>query len=307
VGRGPRGDRPRRLRGRGLGARGAISIPLAVLLGVAGVAGVAVGVGAVAAGVGSTNRDAELDAVPFSTCPEWDAVGDFHRGDRVLATARDAHGDWLQVRDPRDLDARVWVRTTFVVPDADVRELPRADCSHVGTAVLTPSAGGAPVVIGGPGPTGAAPTTTVTRPGSPVAAPGATSPPTLAPGGPATEAPTSPAAPPADTSPPTVGSATAAPSTVYDTPCTGQATTALVRVPVSDPSGIKIVTIAWTIGSSSGSATASLVTGQWQASVGPFAHGTQTGKVGLAITAVDAYGNQTVAKASPLSLQACFG
>lgn len=233
--------------------------------------------GLYAAGLGERAEPVALalDSVPFAACPGGGTLGELHRGDRVLATARDESGDWFQVRDPRDLDARVWVRAPYVVPDEDVADLPVAGCEDRGTVAF------------GAAPTSTTTTTTTTVPGSTT---------TTAPG---------------DTTPPDIGTITATPTTIYDSPCS-LATTSVVRVSVTDTAGVAEVRIAWAIQSGpAGSKLASLVSGEYQATIGPFpapVGPTLPKPVGLTVTAKDAFGNtkSKAAPASTLTLNSCF-
>ena len=256
----------------------------AVQLGIAGVValtigvGVALGGGLYAAGVGTDDSvEIGLDAVSFAACPDGPAIGDFHRGDRVLATARDHSGDWLQLRDPRNLDARVWVIAEYVIPDGDTEGLPVDGCEESGSVATA--------------------TTTSTT--------ATTSPDDTTPG-------TTPGtAPVGDTTPPTIGSATASPSDIYTSPCPSGSTptSAQVRVPVDDAGGIASVTIAWSLANRSGQVTASFVGGQYQGTVGPFPDPVTTTlpkKANLTITAHDVAGNQSQSTANTiLTVRSC--
>lgn len=240
--------------------------------------GVLVGGGLYAAGLGNGGGTTELslDAVTFSSCPTGTAVGELHRGDRVLATARDESGDWLQLRDPRDLDARVWMLARFVIPDGDTKGLPVDGCAESGTLV------------------------TATTVSGPVPVPGVVAPPTTTGTGPA-----------ADTAPPGIGAATVSPSTIYDSPCNSAPTptTSTVRVPVTDSGGVASVTIAWQLYGRSGQTTASLVDGQYQATVGPFEQpvgGLLPETANITITARDIAGNQSQSTANTiLTVNSC--
>jgi hypothetical protein len=260
------------------GERGALQLGIAQLAALAIGIGVVVGGGLYAAGVGTTDSvEIALDTVPFSTCPDSEQIGDFHRGDRVLTTARDESGDWLQLRDPRNLDARVWVIARYVIPDDTTKDLPVATCRPPGEI--------------GSGPTT---TTTTTTPSNSGTTP-STSGTTLAP----------------DTTPPTIGAGTASPALIYTSPCASGSTptTSQVSVPVTDAGGVASVTIAWTLANRSGQVTASLVSGQYQGTVGPFPNPVATTlpkKTNLTITALDSFGNQSQSTANTiLTVNAC--
>jgi hypothetical protein len=284
------------------GECGAVQIAFGVLVGLAVGAGVLVGAGLYAAGVNSGDSiELALDAVPYSDCPAAGSqAGELHRGDRILATARTQSGEWLQVRDPRDLSGRVWVPARFIVPDDTTSDLPVGDCAAVAAAGAPSGEGGPPTTAKGSAPT--------TAPGTPTTAKGST--PTPASGAPTTAggAPPSTAAAVVDNAPPKIGAASATPSTVYDSPCNGQAVTAIVGVGVSDVSGVAEVKIAWQIGSSSDTVVASLKGGQYQATLGPFPRPLGVGlpkAVPLTITARDGAGNTTIDKPAPLTVQSC--
>jgi hypothetical protein len=280
------------------GSAGALELGLVAWVALAVGLGVVIGGGLYAAGVGSGGGTSEygLDAVAFSSCPRGIAVGEVHRGDRVLATARDESGDWLQVRDPRDLDARVWVLARFVIADGDMRGLPVGGCAESGDVVAAEiGLGGVPVpgVVtppttpgGGPVPSGSVPSGSV----------------------PSGSVPSGPSGPSGDTTPPAIAAATANPATIYESPCGGQATSATVRVPVSDSGGVASVTIAWSLYSRSGQSTASLAGGQYQASVGPFPQpvgGVLPSKASITITASDVAGNTAQSTATVFTVDSC--
>ena len=104
-----------------------------IALGIGGaVAAGALGVGLGYSGAvfGGSRGAASLasGALTYYSCPATDAGGQFHHGDRVLVTGLDESGEWLQVRNPDNLDDRVWVLREYVDPD-DELDLPVAGCT----------------------------------------------------------------------------------------------------------------------------------------------------------------------------------
>lgn len=66
--------------------------------------------------------------LPYYLCPATAEAGEVHDGDRVLVTGVDESGNWLEIRDPERLEARVWVQREYVDPDRDI-DVPVAPCS----------------------------------------------------------------------------------------------------------------------------------------------------------------------------------
>ena len=122
--------------------RGAITIATA-LIGAAVVTG-GVGVGVALEQSGALGDDDEtvavsLDSVSTFDCPEGTALVELRRGDRVLATARDASGEWTEIRDPRDLSARVWIAASHPIPDEEAADLDDRGCAVQGDETAAPT------------------------------------------------------------------------------------------------------------------------------------------------------------------------
>src|SRR5690606_29112821 len=66
--------------------------------------------------------------LPYYLCPATAEAGEVHDGDRVLVTGVDESGNWLEIRDPQSLEARVWVQREYVDPDRDL-DVPVAPCA----------------------------------------------------------------------------------------------------------------------------------------------------------------------------------
>jgi len=131
------------------GVRGAIALTQLLVAGTIVAGGAGAGVALDQTGVfggGDETVEVSLDAVSVYDCPDGAESGEVHRGDRVLATGRDGSGAWIEIRDPRDLGARVWVKAPYLVPDADLSGLDVRDCEEVEVALPTtttaPSDGG---------------------------------------------------------------------------------------------------------------------------------------------------------------------
>jgi len=218
-------------------------------------------------------------AVPYVACPERVALGVFHGGDRVFVTARTESSDWVQVRDPWSPDARVWVRSQAVRPDASLADLPVADCAlpaDLGTVVPTSE----PATTE-PGTTAEVTTTT---------APTSTAPPSTVPSSETT-------APPAgDNKPPSIGPVTADTTLIYEnaSSCLPGPFVARLTVPVNAPgSGVASVAATWAVGTATGSAPVS-GSGVWTVTLGPFQSSTLAGgsaPVVVTISATDRAGN----------------
>ena len=271
--------------------RGAVQPFVLLLLGAIAAGGIAGGAFLVATGSDSSVAGIARDELVYYSCPNQGELGKVHRGDRILATARDASGDWLEIRDPHDLDRRVWVLTRFVVPDAKTDALPQSGCEDRGQVAL-----GTPMTGAGTPPT--------TRAGTPPTSAGSS-------GGGGSTATTKTA----DTTPPTIGALSATPTPIMEngSTCAASPKTSLIRVAVSDAGGVAQVHISWVVKTTSGSAVASLVGGQYQIQLGPFPVGTNdpgtSAPVSLTVSARDAAGNTapSTAPSSTLVLQDCFG
>lgn len=255
--------------------RGAVSIAALVLGGLATV-GVAAGAG-VALGGGDDDAAAlPLTRVGFYACAgDPEPIGDFHRGDRVVATGRDDSGDWLEVRGP-DLSSRVWVPARFVVADAATGELPAAECTSEADGAANEDAG--------------ANAATPDDPQSPAApgAPGSSGGSGGSGGG------------PRDTGGPAIGAISATPADIYEqfgggsSQCINQVTST-ITVPISDPSGVTSASFAWSFPGANGSGALS-GSGTYQGSLGPFPYGAYAVPSGgvdvtVTVTATDGAGN----------------
>lgn len=277
------------------GIRGAVSTTAAMVISGTVLVGAGIGVGLQQAGVigGDTHTvEVALDEVNLYECPDGASAGVVRRGDRVLATGRDASGEWAQIRDPVDLSGRVWVGESYLVPDATLADLEVVAC------------------------TAESPVTTTTVPFAGL--PG-TSTPTTRPRGPGTpavpSAPTTTSGPAADTQGPAIAGVSASPSTIYEADSPGDkcsingsfATKSTVSASVSDPSGTQSVTMSWQVASTSGS-KAMTGSGVYQATLGPFPASTipqsTTSPITVTITAKDGAGN-TSAASTTVTLNDC--
>jgi hypothetical protein len=122
-----------------------------------------------------------------------------------------------------------------------------------------------------------------------------------------------PAPGPSDTTPPTIGTLGAFPSSILEV---GESqscgvTTATVTVSgVTDPSGVASVSVAWNVGSQSGSAPMS-GSGSYSATIGNFPYTTvpfdQSAPVNMTVTARDQAGNTATRSFGPgvLTLHSC--
>jgi hypothetical protein len=269
-----------------LGTRGAIALSQLLIAGTVVVGG-GVGVGLEQAGVfggGEETVEVSLDAVSTFDCPDGGEVGEVHRGDRVLATGRDTGGDWIEIRDPRDLGARAWVSATYLVPDADLSGLDVSECEVLVAAPTTTT-----LLVPFPGP-------------QPDGGGGG--------GGPA---------PPGDTTGPSISGPTSNRNPIWEfntggNPPTCNAnpalfTTATVSASANDPSGVVSVTMSWQVGATSGSTPMS-GSGSYSAALGPFPDttiSTTSAPINITITARDGAGNQRTASGSVTLNNCVFG
>ncbi|MFN8024920.1 MAG: hypothetical protein U0W40_00775 [Acidimicrobiia bacterium] len=279
-----------------------MSIVVAVLVagGIAGAgAGVALDQSGAFGGDDSSTSVVAPGPVAYAACPDGTAVGTFHQDDRVYVTGRTKSSKWVEVRDPADLDQRVWVVRNVVVADDDLAGLPVHECTATGPA--------------------AAPTTTI-APGAPPAAEESTTtttsttvpgtPPTAPPAGGGGTTPTAPG----DTTPPAINQAGIGPNPIYEaTPTSGACflspsykVVANASAVITDASGIASVTLSWD-GPQAGSRGMSANGNSWSGAVGPFSaslpYGGQS-HLTVTITAVDNAGNQSTAQLS-LTVNAC--
>lgn len=266
---------------------------------------------------------ATLDPVVFYDCPDGAALGTFHRGDRVWATARDEDGGWVQLRGPQLVDV-VWVDAAVVVPDESFDDLAVRDCDDTTDVLFEGETATTTATVAGATTTTTKPkkTTTTTRPagggggdGEPTTttgAPGTTTTTSGGGGGGGTTSTTQ-----GDTTGPSITGIDASPSQIREfvEEFCPEAPTATVTVSVSDPSGIQAgsVRLSWTVDTTSGSKAMDHVSGStYRATVGPFPDSTLTGPdpdpspVTLRVTADDTVGNSASAQTSAeLSLQRC--
>jgi len=265
------------------------------LLGAVALVGAGAGVGLATAGtldiVGDGSVLANADRVSFHDCPAGTPLGDFQRGDRVLVTARDAEGQWVEVRSPRDLGARVWVQASYVTPDENLEGVPVGEC--IGVDAAAPDE----------------PTTTTTTPATTVpstAPPGSTGDGTRDDGEPGDGGGGGSGG--SDAQGPAIGAIAALPGSIEENgsnlPC--DPTMSSISVPVTDPSGVDSVTISWEVPAQRGSKPMAVSGNTATASVGDFpdntiAPGTRA-FVALTVTARDRVGNES-ARSSTNSLE----
>lgn len=228
---------------------GAAGNLVALVLGGAAIAGLVLGTALGLFGgidfVSEPARVAGAATASYYDCPDGAALGTVTRGDRVYITARDESGSWLQIRSPRAVEGRAWVRSSHVLPDDSVATLPVVSCQ-------VPVAAGVETTV-----TSTTTTTTID----------------------ATTTTTSTTSTTTTTlAPPTVGSVTSSEDPIwesYEGEETCNASPALpslttISAPVTAPSGVQGVTLLWSVGDESGSINMSLSSGQYRAILGPF-------------------------------------
>jgi len=263
-------------RARVLRERGAITIAAVLLAAGVAAGGVGAGVALERSGVfggGDETATVSLDAVSTFDCPDGAAVGELHRGDRVLATGRDASDDWVEIRDPYDLPARVWVAARHLVPDRDLAGLDERECSTGDERSPIPSA------------TSDAPAPDVTT---------------------TTRTAAVPAPAPTDVTGPAIGAVGAQPALIFTSGGACTNTTSIVTVGVSDPSGVQSVAVSWVVpGGASGTGTPE--GGGFRVGPQPFSPNLPANTpVTLTITARDGAGNQSqAANTTALKVSPC--
>ncbi len=229
------------------GERGAVPAwLLLVLAAVAGgaVVGAALGVSGVVDIVAEpATISAAADRASYYDCPAGSVLGALHRGDRVFLTGRDESGAWVEVRSPRHLDERVWVRAAHVEADAAVELQVRSCQVPVVVAVETTTTSSTVVVDTTTTSTTVADTTT-----------------------------TVPAAP-------SVGSVSATNNPIWEgyfsdtdncTGAPGQPIRSSISAVVTAPAGVQGVVLLWSVGAESGSSQMSLSSGAYRGTLGPF-------------------------------------
>jgi hypothetical protein len=196
-------------------------------------------------------------------------MGFFHGGDRVLVTGRSVNGEWLEVRAPYDVGARVWVEAHFVTEDASLEGVPEATCTKAPVAISTTTTTTPPLPETTSSSTSPPASSSTTEP---TATTGTTEPP---PTTGTTEPP-----PPADTEGPIINFFQADESDVWEDGvyCAAQLHTMQVGGVVSDASGVQSVWISWDVGLARGTRIAVEISENvYFATIGPFPDSTITG------------------------------
>ncbi len=208
--------------------------------------------------VGEPARVASAATASYYDCPDGDPLGTVTRGDRVFITARDESGAWVQVRSPRAVSARAWMRSIHVLPDSAIDDFPVLSCAVPVTAVV------------------ALPTTTVAETTTTTEAPEETTTTSTS-----STTTTSTTTTTTTVALPSVGGVSANPAPIWETyfvnfgqlTCNlnpGQPSQSTVSASVSAAAGVQSVTMSWQVDGVSGSTAMSQSGGQWQATLGPF-------------------------------------
>lgn len=231
--------------GMAQGERGAVPawlvLVLAALAG-GGLIGVALGASGAIDLIGEPVAVAPATAsASYYDCPAGTSLGLLHRGDRVFLTGRDGSGDWIEVRSPRHLDDRVWMRAAHVEADAVV-DLQVRSCRVSAVAIVETTTTSVVVDTTTTSTTVADTTTTV------------------------------PAAP-------SVGSVSATNNPIWEgyfsdtdncTGAPGQPIRSSISAVVTAPAGVQSVVLLWSVGAESGSSQMSLSSGAYRGTLGPF-------------------------------------
>jgi hypothetical protein len=250
-------------------------------------------------------------AAPYHQCPGGEQLADFHRGDRVFAPGVDASGEWVEVRSPVDMAARVWVEARFVTGDGPLDDLPVTDCL-VPVAISAAAESTTTSTTEAAGDTTTSSTTTETTTGTTAPpATGTTSPPA-----------TGTTAPP-DSTGPSIAGAAANPVSIWEedglgiTCPGGTARQATISATVTDPSGVATVTAGWSDPGGSQNVAMSASGGVYSTTLGPYAAGAWDPAstdpydhvVNVTITARDGVGNESTAVVvvTVFEIGQCFG
>jgi len=265
-------------------ATGAIALSQALTFGGVLAGGVGTGIVIDQATGGSGTSATTRDPVTYYLCPGEEPAGTFHRGDRVLATGQDDTGEWIEVRSPIDLSARVWVAESVLVPDGDLKGLDEKDCE-------LPAVDEGDTETAAPGETPADPGAAPADPGAaPGAAPGSSGGGGTSGGGTTGGGGGGAPAPPPDTTGPSITNVTVSRPTIYTLTAGGGAcgsdSTSLVNATITDPSGIASQIARWTYPGASG--TRNLPNG---AVTVPY--NTAPGLIFITVEATDGAGNKT--------------
>ena len=229
-------------------------VPVLVCIVTGALVGVALGVatsGADDTEPGGTSAVDAATAVRFFHCPDVGPLDAFHAEDRVYLTARDDTGDWVQVREPYDLAARVWIPTAAVLPDGSIDALPVEPCTWEPpppleelTPPAEPPPGTETTDPDVPGPLGPEPTPPEPRPTEPEPEP----------------------TPPTEVDRPTIEAIVAEPAEIWELGCIDPVSQ--VRAVVRGD--VRAVTLSWSVGAERGSTPMRVEGGDWVAEVGDF-------------------------------------
>ncbi|PKQ25279.1 MAG: hypothetical protein CVT64_10655 [Actinobacteria bacterium HGW-Actinobacteria-4] len=252
--------------------------------------------------------DAQTAPVFICPAPESVLAGELGRGDRVLAVARTADGEWLQVRHVRGALEPVFIRSSLVVADDSTADLPVVDCEDAGTVLaLAPPEPSVPTAAPEPAPEpdGAQQPNQGNNPST------------------GNQQPAPPQPPPPDTTPPSVGQQQASTGTITEQNSTAapiitcappRPQTSTISAVITDNVGVTSATIRYTVpGASQVTRSMSKSGNTWSATMGPvppFTVADDTVQaVTVTITAHDGAGNSSTAtvNVSVESIWKCFG
>lgn len=74
-------------------------------------------------------RLSDAGSASLFDCPDGSVVGSLQVGDRVFVVGRDEAGDWLALRNPRDVGEKVWIPSGTLTPDnPDHDDVPVVSC-----------------------------------------------------------------------------------------------------------------------------------------------------------------------------------
>jgi hypothetical protein len=248
----------------------------------AGVVGAGAGVALAAGGaidlLPDSRAAASREGAPYRLCPGEAVAGYRQAGDRVLVTARNADGKWVEIRSSADLGARVWMAADDIVPDGPLDDLPERECASSLEPRLVAATPLADVLEEKDEPK-ADPT--------PSADPGEDS---------ATDEQ-------ADSTGPSITEMSASPKHIYEHfPNAGNCddqNVSTIKARVTGSSGVASVRLRWSVAGESGSKEMTRTGTIYSGTVGPFEPGTvpsSGANVRIRILAVDDEGNQRTAR-----------
>lgn len=264
------------------------------------------------------SEPAEFDgtriAVEYGQCPGGPTTEVLHEWDRVVLTGRSESGDYVELRDPGLLTARVWVPVETVRPDQELDGLPVRDCDDLVTPVRAEDGSEEVAAADTTTTTGVTETTATTADPVDSTTSTANSVPSTSP----TSPPPLPTTSVAPNVAPTISNLTVSARDIWES-CPDEASrpaTSAVSAQVTDPEGAVSVTLEIRFGSPTGPLTTRSMSpsgAKFTGTVGPYPFGDNDGvpinataTLYLRLVATDSDGAQKTASAGTIVLHDNF-